>query len=180
MAMLVKSATDVLDIGYRQCPNPYLKNINVVGLDSNTGSVPPNYRSTKTGDATRLSVMFPEGSFDAVVMGELLEHVENPVDLLRQCHPVLRPGGTLVLSTPNPNSLIERLLTISLTRKYFYTQDHVLLIPQRWLVRIMERAGFVKIQLFSGGFPVPGIGLVPFPRPWCYQTICVGQVSANQ
>lgn len=39
--------------------------------------------------------------FDAVVALELVEHLENPHHFLRQCRALLRPGGVLVLSTPN-------------------------------------------------------------------------------
>ena len=93
------------------------------------------------------------------------------MSFLRACRETLAPGGTLVLSTPNPNSFIERLLTITLSRRFFYTNDHVMLFPQRWLIRMLERSGFSDVQLYSGGFPVPPLGLIRFPRAWCYQTI---------
>ena len=177
MAKQVAGLSKVLDIGYSQCPNPYLSNENVVGLDLHAAHQPENYTSVVAGDANCLETLFPEAAFDAIVMGEFLEHLENPIGLLKQCRTVLKPGGRLVLSTPNPNSPIERLLTIPLSRSFFYTEAHVLLFPQRWLIRVMERAGFCDVKLISGGFPLPVLGLIPFPRPWCYQTVCVGRVG---
>jgi SAM-dependent methyltransferase len=45
---------------------------------------------------------YPEGSFDVVLFCEVLEHlVLDPIPALRRIHKVLRPGGRLVLTTPN-------------------------------------------------------------------------------
>ncbi len=43
----------------------------------------------------------PENSFDAVICFETIEHIEKPVDMLRQIKRCLRPGGVLVLGIPN-------------------------------------------------------------------------------
>lgn len=40
------------------------------------------------------------GSFDAVLCTQVLEHVPNPADALRELHRVLRPGGSLWLTAP--------------------------------------------------------------------------------
>lgn len=52
------------------------------------------------------------GSFDAVFAGEVLEHVIDTDFFLSQCYSVLKPGGTLVLTTPNLASLGRRLLLL--------------------------------------------------------------------
>ena len=44
------------------------------------------------------------GQFDAVMAVELIEHLENPWHLLRQCFAVLKPGGHLFVTTPNINN----------------------------------------------------------------------------
>ena len=41
----------------------------------------------------------PDASYDVVLSTQVLEHVQYPEDYLRECHRILRPGGTLMLST---------------------------------------------------------------------------------
>jgi len=44
---------------------------------------------------------FPDGSFDAVVSFETIEHIDRPLRFLERAQAVLKPGGLLILSTPN-------------------------------------------------------------------------------
>jgi 2-polyprenyl-3-methyl-5-hydroxy-6-metoxy-1,4-benzoquinol methylase len=46
------------------------------------------------------AVGFPDGSFDAVLLGEVLEHQLDPGRLLDEARRVLRPGGRMVITTP--------------------------------------------------------------------------------
>jgi 2-polyprenyl-3-methyl-5-hydroxy-6-metoxy-1,4-benzoquinol methylase len=48
---------------------------------------------------------FETDGFDAVTMSHVIEHVPDPVACLEKCRRVLRPGGRLVVSTPNVRSL---------------------------------------------------------------------------
>ncbi len=47
---------------------------------------------------------FPDARFDAVIMNHVIEHVHDPVRLLRECNRLLKPGGTFVAVTPNAES----------------------------------------------------------------------------
>lgn len=51
------------------------------------------------GDAAALP--FARGAFDAVVLQDVLEHVEDPHHVLTECARVLRTGGVVYVSTPN-------------------------------------------------------------------------------
>jgi SAM-dependent methyltransferase len=65
-----------------------------------------------------------DGSFDAVVFGEVFEHLLNhPVGLLKQIHRVLRPKGTLLLTTPNPSTLINAIRILLDRHSLWGTED---------------------------------------------------------
>jgi SAM-dependent methyltransferase len=65
-----------------------------------------------------------DGSIDAVLFGEVFEHLLNhPVGLLKQIHRVLRPGGLLLLTTPNPSTLANAVRVLLDRHTLWGTED---------------------------------------------------------
>jgi SAM-dependent methyltransferase len=83
------------------------------------------------------------GSFDVITAFQILEHVENPLEMLRDIYDLVRPGGGLFVTTPNQAGPIQNF-TESLTE---IPPHHV----SRWspgaLQLAIEKAGFVGCQL---------------------------------
>lgn len=52
---------------------------------------------------------FPNASFDIVYSVEVIEHLRCPYDFLNECYRILKPNGSLIISTPNIISLNSRL-----------------------------------------------------------------------
>jgi SAM-dependent methyltransferase len=52
---------------------------------------------------------FASGSFDAVVAASVLEYVDDPAAVLRECRRVLRPGGVVLCTVPNPQHPVRWL-----------------------------------------------------------------------
>ncbi len=50
------------------------------------------------------SGFFPPDSFDAITLNHVLEHLYDPVDTLKICYQILRPGGVIWIATPNLDS----------------------------------------------------------------------------
>jgi SAM-dependent methyltransferase len=95
---------------------------------------------------------FPDGSFDAVVCIDGIEHLERPFDFVRECHRVIRHGGVLIVSTPNISALRSRwrwLLTgfhnkgkVPLNERDPTPWHHVNLLSFPALRYLLHRSGF--------------------------------------
>lgn len=53
--------------------------------------------------------MFPDESFDLVILSHVIEHIYDPQAFLAELYRVVRPGGTLLVITPSADSLVARL-----------------------------------------------------------------------
>lgn len=79
---------------------------------------------------------------DVVVAGEVIEHLGAPGPFLDAMRPLLRPGGTLLVTTPNAYGLIN--VVGSITRRIEINHpDHVVMFTWRTLTELLRRHGWV-------------------------------------
>jgi SAM-dependent methyltransferase len=81
----------------------------------------------------------PERSFDAVVMGDVLEHLIRAGDALDRAGRLLAPGGVLVLLLPDAGSRVARLLG---RRWWSVIPTHVHYFTRASAVTMLERHGY--------------------------------------
>jgi 2-polyprenyl-6-hydroxyphenyl methylase/3-demethylubiquinone-9 3-methyltransferase len=102
------------------------------------------------------------GVFDVVLCAELIEHVAHPDQLLTHLRRFLRPGGHLVVTTPNGSFLGSRLPTLSEVpdhtvlegRQYMPDADgHLMLMTPQELSDLFQRAGFEIVRTVLFGSP---------------------------
>jgi SAM-dependent methyltransferase len=119
------------------------------------------------------SVAHPDDSFDLVVSCETIEHVRHPRQAVSELARVLRPGGTLLLSTPNYLSITgaHRVFREATGRKWDEGGQPIVnwtLYPRtaRWI----RRAGLKIVSTRGAGWYVPVRGrpggLPLEPSPW--------------
>ena len=97
------------------------------------------------------TMSLPDGSVDAVVMIEVIEHLLDPLSVLKAAHRVLRPGGTLLLTTPNFNAISRWGLGVGWS--ILSPGEHVYYFTASTLSRLLSRAGFVGSQAIQ--LPTP-------------------------
>ena len=103
----------VLDLGCRSgaLTQHFLGGNSVVGLDIDAAAL--EKAATLGIQPVQANVEeplpFEDGSFDAVVAGELFEHLQFPDALVAEIGRVLRPGGVLAGSVPNAFRVQSRL-----------------------------------------------------------------------
>jgi len=90
---------------------------------------------------------FPEQQFDVIVSSHVIEHVHDPVGLLRECRRVLSPDGKLVFITPNTSSWGHKWFGASWL--HLDPPRHLHLFNPVSLRRTAEDAGFSVCTLTS-------------------------------
>jgi 2-polyprenyl-3-methyl-5-hydroxy-6-metoxy-1,4-benzoquinol methylase len=80
------------------------------------------------------------GGFEVVVLADVLEHLDDPVDAIDRCAQLLRPGGVLCVVTPDPSSLTAKLAG---ARWWGYLPAHTVLLPRRTLRELISARGLV-------------------------------------
>jgi 2-polyprenyl-3-methyl-5-hydroxy-6-metoxy-1,4-benzoquinol methylase len=81
---------------------------------------------------------YPDASFDVVTLVEVIEHLYNPSDTVKELSRVIRPGGLVYISTPNEESLYQ-----SLGNLYYKTRG------RDWVVHLCPTWNLYHIQGFS-------------------------------
>ncbi len=99
-------------------------------------------RETQYADAEK-TLPFDDGSCDGIVAFDVVEHLSDPATFFREARRILKPGGLLLLSTPNTSSLGVQLKRGSgnLVASMYRDSTHVSLLPPDEWLSIATEAG---------------------------------------
>ena len=135
----------VLDIG---CGNgSYLWQMRSLGWE--VCGVEPDPQSAAHGRAAGLDVRdgflqqqsLPEAHFDGITMTHVIEHLHDPMDNLRRCWKLLKPGGQITVATPNLDSCGHQIFGADWLA--LDPPRHLVLFTEASLRRALESCGFV-------------------------------------
>jgi len=134
-------------------------------------AIQPRYAQDQTvhivlDDITRSTL--PANHFDLILCTEVLEHIADSVSALRHIARILKPGGMLVLSTP------QRYITLELTARWALSpwlipftrlvyaepvqaMGHINLMTDIQLQRQLAAAHLRVVERHKGGLYLPGI-----------------------
>jgi SAM-dependent methyltransferase len=153
----MKSGERLLDLGCgggRHAFEAAKRGARVVALDAGTDEVmkvrdtlgamfeageisDPRGTGAVQGDALRLP--FPDGVFDRVIAAEVLEHIPDDTDAMRELVRVLRPGGLMAVTVPRFG---PELVNWALSDEYHNVPGgHVRIYRRSELVGRLQRAG---------------------------------------
>ena len=103
-----------------------------------------------------------DASADLVLGVEVIEHVENPRAFVRELARIVRPGGRVLITTPNQLSFLSKLTLV--TRNQFSAfqerpglyPSHISALLEEDLLRIARECGLTNIEIhFSGAGRIP-------------------------
>jgi SAM-dependent methyltransferase len=97
------------------------------------------------GDVETMELPLEPGTFDVVLGGDVIEHLRDPVATLARLRPLLRPGGRVVVSTPNVANWAIRLSPLAGRWRYphrgLLDRPHTHL-TKATLAETLERVGY--------------------------------------
>ena len=140
-----------------------------------------------TADLDGDPVPVADATADAVVAVETIEHLENPRAFVRELVRLTKPGGWVVITTPNQLSLLS-LLTLMTKGQFSHFQDgsypaHITALLEVDLVRIATECGLANIgtdysrqgRIVFTGRHYPRMVSRLFPRACSDNLVVVGQ-----
>lgn len=88
---------------------------------------------------------YPDNHFDAVVMSHLIEHVHDPLRLVKESRRILKHGGKLVVLTPNSRSLGHKLF--QQRWRGLEPPRHLYIFNRMSLSSVVMNAGFKRLDV---------------------------------
>lgn len=91
-----------------------------------------------------------EQKFDLIILSEVLEHVFDPVFVLKNAHDMLSPDGEIIITTPNFMVWTNRIKFLFGNFKYqeqgMFDFGHIRWFTYRYLQDVLQESGFKVIQ----------------------------------
>lgn len=130
---------------------------NVLGLDVLTGAI------------NRFS--YKESFFDIVHMGDVIEHLSDPLSIMKLLNIFMKKEGLLIITTPNFNSILTKMFQVK-------PEEHLYYFNKDTLIELMELAGF-KVLFIKGIDKIKSIEALQFSSTFFttkfsdYRLICL-------
>ena len=161
--------TKILDFGCGHVDfmkTAYSRTQYVYGIEPNKHTLRKNITIKNKVVGVAEQIPFPDNFFDLSVSAWVVEHIDNPMEVFREIHRVLKPGGSLVFLTPNSwnyitwiNRLIPNNTHDFLTRR-LYDREEEDTYPVRYKMNsersinaILLPLNFRKKQIIFNGDP---------------------------
>lgn len=87
---------------------------------------------------------YPDNFFDIVTMREVIEHIRDPVEALREINRILKKGGFIVITTGNLDALIPRIRG---KKNFYYDSVHVSYFSIKTIKDALRSSGFKVFRI---------------------------------
>lgn len=131
----------------------------------------PNFydgSSIVTAQAAADATPFENDFFDVVIMLNVIDHTENPVDIIRECYRVLKPGGVMAMSVDTYPWYWKLVRTISPYFGHKYYLLHPQTFTNRGISRILSKCNLKILHTFIDNRKISESGIIKYLRMMNY------------
>ncbi|MBV6518280.1 MAG: hypothetical protein DCC43_00775 [Candidatus Brocadia sp.] len=100
-------------------------------------------------------VSVPDEYFDVVTAFYVLEHVTNPLHVLKNMYKMLKPCGILVLRVPHTTPIIRILSFFRIKNNLYDTPYHLFDYSPEIIIQLLKKAGFSSVKVTPGSPTIP-------------------------
>ena len=89
---------------------------------------------------------FPDRSYDVVTLFYVIEHLPDPVGLLKEVGRILKPGGLVLLRWPHSTPIVRLLGPLARGLDLYHTPYHLFDYTRSFLERTLHEEGFSSVK----------------------------------
>ncbi len=101
------------------------------------------------------NIGFQEGEFDVVSGFYVIEHLPRPMEFLKECYRILKPGGLLLLRYPHATPIKNLLRFFGIKNNLYDLPAHLSDFSPEVIQQCLNKAGFEGCEHFIGGYTLP-------------------------
>lgn len=89
----------------------------------------------------------PDNHYDVISLFHVLEHLTQPLDMLKRIYQLLKPGGCLIVEVPHARDFLLSTLDCEPFKNFTFWAEHLVLHTRESLKKFLEVAGFISVKL---------------------------------
>lgn len=117
LSMVPPAARSILDVGCGAGDNarriretrPEVRIVGITHSEEEAVLAAPHFEKIIVGDLEQLDIDRLDGTFDLLILSHVLEHLRDPVQVIRRLLPLLAPAGHVLVAVPNTLEWRSRL-----------------------------------------------------------------------
>jgi len=99
-------------------------------------------------NGTLENARYESNSFDLIHFSHLIEHIEKPVDFMKEIYRITKKGGYILVTTPREDTIWSKLFKLKWRS---LIPDHLVLFGRQHLISLITMIGFEPIFIESWG-----------------------------
>jgi 2-polyprenyl-3-methyl-5-hydroxy-6-metoxy-1,4-benzoquinol methylase len=104
---------------------------------------------TENGANIKKNVAGLDGEYDVILMFHVMEHLPNPVEILKQLGKRLSPKGIIYAEVPNVNDALVSLYNVDEAKKFLFFTDHLQYFSRQSLSMLVKQAGLKEMGIWG-------------------------------